>query len=224
MKNLPPPALLGLRTILVAVVPLALALTALRLMLTPLFVQVEYRTPGFPEDSYGFTREDRLRWAPLALEFLLNDEGIGFLGSMRFDDGSAVYNERELAHMQDVKALAQMGLRVWIALVAFLAMIGLWAWRSDSMDNFVQSLARGGQVTILLAITLLVYLALNFNQLFVDFHSVFFEGDSWLFLYSDTLIRLFPIRFWRDAFLVLAGLTLSGAAGLWFLGARQQRP
>ena len=47
------------------------------------------------------------------------------------------------------------------------------------------------------------------------FHELFFSGGSWLFLYSDTLIRLFPLPFWQDAFLfagvldVLGGLVLA---------------
>jgi integral membrane protein (TIGR01906 family) len=52
-----------------------------------------------------------------------------------------------------------------------------------------------------------------FEQFFIFFHSIFFKGDSWLFYYSDTLIRLFPIRFWEDAFLWAAILALGG--GVW---------
>jgi integral membrane protein (TIGR01906 family) len=55
-----------------------------------------------------------------------------------------------------------------------------------------------------------------FWQFFTLFHQVFFTGDSWLFYYSDTLIRLFPIRFWQDAFLWAAILALGGGAGLAF--------
>jgi len=57
---------------------------------------------------------------------------------------------------------------------------------------------------------------------FVGFHALFFEGDSWLFLYSDTLIRLFPLRFWQDAFLAAAIIALGGGIGLG-LGFRKFR-
>ena len=53
-----------------------------------------------------------------------------------------------------------------------------------------------------------------FNVFFTQFHHLFFEGDSWLFLFSDTLIRLFPIRFWEDTFLAGAGIVLAGGLGL----------
>jgi uncharacterized membrane protein len=53
-----------------------------------------------------------------------------------------------------------------------------------------------------------------FCNFFSGFHSLFFEGDSWLFLYSDTLIRLFPIRFWQDVFLWAAVIALGGGIAL----------
>jgi integral membrane protein (TIGR01906 family) len=48
----------------------------------------------------------------------------------------------------------------------------------------------------------------DFDGLFTAFHHLFFEGDTWLFYYSDSLIRLFPMRFWRDAFILTGGITI----------------
>ena len=73
-----------LHGLIILLVPVILLLTALRLLMTPLFVQVEFRTPNFPVDSYGFTQEDRLKYAPIALEYLLNDAGEEFLGDLKF--------------------------------------------------------------------------------------------------------------------------------------------
>ena len=39
-------------------VPFALIGLGLRVLLTPLFLQVEYNMPYFPPDEYGFTKED----------------------------------------------------------------------------------------------------------------------------------------------------------------------
>jgi uncharacterized membrane protein len=41
---------------------------------------------------------------------------------------------------------------------------------------------------------------------------VFFAGDSWRFPTSDTLIRLYPDRFWEDVSQIVAALTLLQAA------------
>jgi integral membrane protein (TIGR01906 family) len=207
--------------------PIVLVGLALRLMLSPLFLQVEYRMPGFPADDYGFTQEDRLRWAPLAQTYLTNRDGIEFLANLHFDDGTPLFNERELSHMEDVKVVTRGALNVFYGAMAGLALLGLWSRRPQQMSAFVQGLKRGGWIMVGLAGTVAfvvlvgMFLLPNlFWAFFTGFHSLFFEGDSWLFLYSDTLIRLFPLRFWQDTFLFAAGLAVAGGLGL-ALGIRK---
>lgn len=48
-------------------------------------------------------------------------------------------------------------------------------------------------------------MALNWGDFFTTFHRIFFEGDTWTFPLSDTLIRLFPMRFWIDVAIVIVG-------------------
>ena len=73
-------------------IPLALIGLGIRALLTPAFLQIEYNMPYFPTDQYGFTKEDRLKWAPYALEYLVNNAGISYLGDLQFDDGSPQRN------------------------------------------------------------------------------------------------------------------------------------
>ena len=40
--------------------PIALIGTALRILLSPIYFNVEYRMPYFPIDEYGMTQEERL--------------------------------------------------------------------------------------------------------------------------------------------------------------------
>ena len=61
---------------------------------------------------------------------------------------------------------------------------------------------------LVLAAALAFFASVSFWQFFTLFHRLFFQGDSWLFEYSDTLIRLFPLRFWQDVFLSVMGLIL----------------
>jgi integral membrane protein (TIGR01906 family) len=58
----------------------------------------------------------------------------------------------------------------------------------------------------------IIFVIVGFGVLFVAFHNVFFEPGTWVFFYSDTLIRLFPERFWRDIF-IYVGL-ISALLGL----------
>ena len=95
------------RLFLQVLIPVILVLTSVRLLMTDTFVRFNYALPGFPADSYGFTQQDRLIHAPIALEFLLNEADINFLGDQRFEDGTPVYNARELRHMVDVKEATQ---------------------------------------------------------------------------------------------------------------------
>ena len=203
-------------------VPLALVFLGLRLLLTPLFLQVEYRMPGFPADSFGFTREDRLAYAPLALEYLLNDAGPSFLGDLTFPNGTALYTEREVSHMLDVKNVVKpalaVGYGVWIVLLG----LGVWARWGGWWPEYKSGLRRGGWLTVGLVVLIAVGAAVSFWQFFTLFHGLFFEGDSWIFLYSDTLIRLFPMRFWQDAFL-MAGMIALGGGLVLALGLRGRK-
>ena len=210
-----------LSSIVALLVPIALIGMGLRLLLTPLFLQIEYNMSYFPPDEYGFTKEDRLRWAPYALDYLTNSEDISYLGDLKFDDGAPLYNPRELSHMDDVKRVTQGSLRLWYGTLAVLLLLGVWAWFGGWWPEYRLGLMRGGwlMVGLAVAIGLIVVIGIVINpnvfwNFFAGFHSLFFEGDSWLFLYSDTLIRLFPIRFWQDAFLLAAVIALGGGTAL----------
>ena len=194
--------------------PIFLIGLALRVLLTPLFYSIEYRMPYFPPDNYGFTIEDRLRWAPYAVNYLLNEADDSYLGDLTFDDGTPLYNERELSHMHDVKVVTQKGLAFWNVSLVALAALGVWSWREKGWQAFLQGLMRGGWLTIGLVATIGLFAVVAFWQFFSLFHALFFEGDSWIFLYSDTLIRLFPMRFWQDAFMAGGIIVIGGALGL----------
>lgn len=203
--------------------PIALIGLALRVLLTPLFYTVEYNLPWFPADEYGFSKEDRLKWAKPSVEYLINDADISYLGNLQFEDGTPIYNQRELKHMEDVKEVTQAALRVWYVSLAILLILAILAWKFNLLPDYLDGLRRGGWWMIGLALSIAVIVGMGilinpdiFWAFFSWFHTLFFEGDSWLFLYSDTLIRLFPIRFWQDAFLWAAVIALGGGAGLAF--------
>ncbi|MBI4731837.1 MAG: DUF1461 domain-containing protein [Chloroflexi bacterium] len=155
-------------------------------MLTHSFLQVEYRLPGFPPDNYGFSQADRLHYAPLALDYLLNTADISFLGDQTFPDGSPLYNGRELSHMLDVKNVVRPALWIGYGIWAFLLAVGLWARFGGWWSGYVRGVRRGGWLTVGLAAAIGVSAAVSFWQFFTVFHSLFFSEGSWMFLYSDT--------------------------------------
>ena len=120
-------------------VPVVLVLFGVGVLLSPVYIQVEYRLPYFPDDPYGFTLEERLHWAGLSIEYLLNREGLEFLAELQFPTGqvaagscddylaprdcSYLYNDRELSHMLDVKIVVRYA--VWVFFGSLLILLVL---------------------------------------------------------------------------------------------------
>lgn len=198
-------------------VPLVLILTAVRLLITPIFPMTEYQFPWFPEDEFGFTTQERLNWAKPSINYLVNSEGISYLEKLEFEDGTPIFNERELSHMADVKALVSVALTVWyvslgLVLIGSLVLVAILKFPVE----LKKALSRGGWLSGAFVVGLLLLILVNFNELFNQFHYLFFKGDTWLFYTSDTLIRLFPLRFWSDAFIFVGIFTLVGGLSLAF--------
>jgi integral membrane protein (TIGR01906 family) len=203
-------------------IPVALVFLGMRLLLTPVFLQIEYRMPTFPPDSYGFSLQDRLHWSQFARQYLVNAAEINYLGDLSFPDGSPLYNSRELSHMQDVKNVVQPVLKIGYGVWFIVLGLGIWAQWGSWWQVYRRGLWRGGWLTVVEVAAIAVFATTSFWQFLTDFHSLFFEGDSWLFLYSDTLIRLFPVRFWQDTFLLVGVIALAGGLALG-LGLRKNK-
>ena len=203
--------------------PLILIGLGARLLMTPLFPNIEYRLPWFPKDDYGFTTADRLHWGPYGINYLLNNADISYLGDLKLPDGSPLFNERELSHMHDVKGVMQGFLNIWYLTLAIVILLGVWAWLKDWLSAYRSGLMRGGWLTLALAFTVGIIATVGasgngdmFWTFFEDFHGLFFKGDTWLFPYSDTLIRLYPLQFWQDAVLYIGIIAAVGALALAF--------
>lgn len=199
-------------------IPLFLIMTSVRILVNPKFPEFEYSMPGFPTDSYGLSDDERLYWSRFAVDYLLNSADISYLADLNFENGKALFNERELRHMQDVKTLVQSSFTAWYIILALIMVIGLWSWFVDNLYSYGQSLKRGGILTIALIVSIIIATMVSFQGLFTGFHRIFFKGDTWIFLYTDTLIRLFPLRFWQDAFIYMGTITLIGAGVSIYVG------
>lgn len=187
---------------------------------SPLWVPLEYRLPGFPEDTYGFTLEERIQWSSVDLHYLLADEDISYFDDYVLEDGSPMHNDRELSHMEDVKHLIQWARTAMFGVGAVLLVTGFVLWRMEGPASLYAVLRAGAWNTIIFVIVLIFGVAVSFRAVFVGFHRIFFEGDTWLFRYSDTFIRLYPERFWRDIFIYIGIVTIL-QSGLFYLVGRR---
>jgi integral membrane protein (TIGR01906 family) len=165
----------------------------------------------------GFSTAD-LRTATNAI---LNDLVVG---PPDFDvevDGRPVLNEREQAHMRDVRTVFA-GLYVLAAVSAFGLVVA--SRRRDRAGTW--RAVRGGAVGLSVGVVVFgVIGVVAFDQLFEVFHEVFFPAGSYLFdPANDRLVQLFPFEFWQETALVVGGVIIAISLGVaWFAGRRATR-
>ncbi|HEM61930.1 MAG TPA: TIGR01906 family membrane protein [Chloroflexi bacterium] len=212
-------------TVLIVCLPLFLALTSLLPLITPLFLRIQYARPDVPPSS-RFSPEERLAFAAAAAHYLISTEDIDYLGDLRTQDGQPLFNERELTHMVDVKVLLAKALRLDLFLGTLMAAsLGLLLGVRELRDMAPVYLFAAALVAPSLALASLVIVPLQFQWFFVKFHHLFFEGESWLFPRTDTLIQLFPEQFWFNAlqtWLLLVIATSSALAAGSYLWMRRR--
>jgi len=211
-----------LRMYITIAFPFLVVMIFVRLVMTPLFPQFEYNRPDFPADYYGFTVQERLNYAPYAIQYLLNGDDISFLGDLRFSDGREMYNTRELHHMRDVKTVTQYAYLSAVigGILALLIILYFWRLNPSALRS---ALLNGSRLTIGIILAIVIIAVTSWETFFTTFHQLFFAGGTWQFEYSDTLIRLFPEQFWFDASLIIGGGTLLIALITMFLTLRQPK-
>lgn len=188
--------------------PVVILAVALRVVTAPWLVRWEYRKPDFPPDPYGLTTEERIRLAEVCVEYLATGAGIELLADLELE-GRPAFNERELAHMVDVQRVFWAVLRAGMAAGAVVlgGTAGLLARRTTR--PLAAGALRGGAV---LALALLVAIGglmlTSWETFFTGFHELLFPPDTWTFPTSDTLIRLYPERFWMDVGRTIVGVVL----------------
>lgn len=196
--------------LLALLLPVLLVMLSVRLVMTPLYLQIEYQRAGFPADNYGLTTAQRLEYAPLALDYLIANRESRFLSDLTFPTGGVLFNARELGHMRDVQRVTQLAFAFsWLAGIAALACGGYLGWRNR--PSLVRALRTGAMLSVGLVAAIAISAALAWDSFFTAFHQLFFSGGSWVFAYSDTLIRLFPEQFWFDSAITVGALTITGA-------------
>ena len=212
-------SLRGGQWLLVLALPLVLLAGNLRLVTGHWFVRWEYRRPGFPTDPFGLSTEERIRLAAVCQDYLASNAGISLLADLQLPDGDRAFNERELSHMEDVQAVY-----LWLSVSGAIAAL-LWAGGAAVLaasgrarDVIPAALLRGSLFALGLLTAVGSFMLISWGRFFTAFHRLFFEGDTWVFPPSDTLIRLFPNRFWVDIGAALVGLlvieaVLVGVAG-----------
>jgi integral membrane protein (TIGR01906 family) len=175
---------------------------------TEWFVEWEYSREDFPEDPYGMDPDYRLKLAKLGLRAVLSEEGMEEFKRAKLPDGRPAFNEREIRHMEDVKEL----LDIFFPLVygsAVLFLIALLILRDPGLVG--KALIISSIVSLTLLASALLLSITNYDLAFETFHLYLFDPHSWRFHYTDTLLRLYPMKFWYDAtiLVILSSMALN---------------
>ncbi len=218
---MPAPFIRLLQILIVLALPIVLVGGAVRLLVTDEYLAFEYGKADFPKDPFGFDQAQRLTYASANFRYVRENQPPEALANQQLD-GAPLYNTRELKHMQDVQNVYQAVCRLWqiafgLLIIAALAL----AWQADTRPTLAVALQWGGLLTVGLVAIVGLLAVVAWQVWFVAFHEIFFAPGTWTFNYSDTLIRLFPEKFWFDAALTVAGLSLLGglllATSIWCL-------
>lgn len=194
-------------------VPPLLVVNAFRVLATERFVRAEVDRGGLPPDRYGLTTSERRALAVIGLRSIQpGSRGIVLLERAELPDGSPAFDSRELRHMGDVRRLLGWALRAQLIVVGVLVVLAF-ALRGSSRWRAAvpRGLLIGALGTLMVAVIAVPLILLGFDDFFLGFHTIFFDGDTWRFSATDTLLRVYPERFWRHTAEIASALAVGQA-------------
>ena len=141
------------------------------------------------------------------------------------------FNDREKAHMVDVKNLLQLALTVMrVSIVAVIAIAAVFIWRKwNPLHVFSRAIQVVTGVVFVITAGLAAIISTDFNKYFNIFHHIFFDNDLWILdPATDRLINIVPEPFFMDTALRIGGIILAGlvvlfAASTWYLKKEKRK-
>jgi integral membrane protein (TIGR01906 family) len=164
------------------------------------------------ERDTGISRQELRRVAMALIDYFnfRTDEAQVIVN--RAGERVALFNQRELIHLSDVRDLVRLNSSVQMAALmimticaAVLAILSKQRWLALSKAALL-----GGGLTFGLAMALAVWCWVGFDQFFYLFHIASFRNEFWILNPAeDYLIKLFPGDFFYDAALLVFGSVLT---------------
>nr|WP_142410717.1 TIGR01906 family membrane protein [Clostridium sp. Marseille-P7770] len=214
--------------------------TAFWLIIAFLITSVEavtYWTPGYYEKEY--TKYQVLNDLPeMNMDDLLDvtDEMMAFLRGKRENlhvyttmggEYREFFNDREIAHMEDVRGLFIGGLwlrRIGILItLCFASLAYFWghksAERTAALKRLIpKSLCIGTGAVFAVSLVLIGIISTDFTKYFIVFHKIFFNNDLWVLdPRTDMLINIVPEGFFFDTAARIA-MVFAGIVMVFFVG------
>lgn len=189
-------------------------LCAFCLMIVFLFTSVEavvYWTPGYFEQEYEkyhvpetvqMEMEDLLEVTDEMMDYLRGDREDLHVPTIVNGQPREFFNEREIAHMVDVKDLFLKAMalrRICLGIAAGCILLLFTRYRSEVRRTLPRMLCAGTGLFLLLTAALAGLISTNFTKYFIIFHEIFFTNDLWILdPRTDLLINIVPEPFFMD--------------------------
>ena len=188
--------------------------TAFCLMIILLITSVEavvYWTPGYFEREYtkynvldslpSMTMEDLLEVADEMMDYLKGEREDLHVVTVMGGQEREFFNEREIAHMEDVQVLflRAMSLRRACIFICVLCLGFLFLTKAPVRRVLPPSICAGTGLFFGITAILALIISGDFTKYFVIFHHIFFDNDLWILdPATDMLINIVPEGFFMD--------------------------
>jgi integral membrane protein (TIGR01906 family) len=185
--------------LVIVLVPMCVYLSSLKVFLTHTWVGIEYSRPDYYRDYYGWGSNERLKYSFDTLDFLIDNKPVEYLSGLKNLNQKALFLPEEVNHMEDVKQL--MNKANWVlSLLAFFVSGAVVLLLHDkySRHRLAYTLMMAGLVTMTITTMMVMLISVLWDFFFKLFHEIFFQAGTWTFATSDSLIRLYPEKFWVD--------------------------
>lgn len=183
---------IGLVGLFLSILTLAITFT---INFTPLY-RFDLSYFNIPE-SLGLSKETIINNYHILIDYL-NKPWISELNMPNFPS-----SEKGLFHFYEVKKLFLLNY-----VVAMISTIGsIFYLRFIQKNDSTWKLIRPFQFGMFVPFIVLILVALNFDELFITFHELFFNNDAWLFNPStDSIILALPEAFFMHSFILAFSL------------------
>ncbi|MGB3161288.1 TIGR01906 family membrane protein [Carnobacterium sp.] len=183
---------IGLTSLFLCILTLAITIT---INFIPLY-RFDLTYFNIPE-SLGMSKEMIMENYSILIDYL-NKPWISTLTMPDFPS-----SENGLFHFYEVKKLFLINY-----VIAILSTIGsLMYLRFIKKNRLTWKLVRPFQIGMIIPFVVLIVIALNFDELFIAFHELFFNNDAWLFNPStDPIILALPEAFFMHCFILAFSL------------------
>jgi integral membrane protein (TIGR01906 family) len=132
--------------------------------------------------------------------------------------GQPVLNERERAHMSDVRTVFR---GLWVLAAISVVALVIASRRADRAGTW-RAVGLGARGLAVGVVVLGVVGLVAFDQLFETFHEIFFPAGSYQFdPATDRLVQLFPFQFWDESALVVGAVIIAVAVVVAVIAGRR---